>query len=108
MPALIFKGIQGKKLITISKVLVDELEEVIKCPRDYFSLEVVETKFIKDGCYVEGSPMVEVSWFHRGQEIQDKTAKIITKNINDIGYKCVDVVFRTLEEKNYYENGEHF
>ena len=108
MPLLKFKAREGRKLITVSKNLIDELEALIKCPRSYFSLEVVESKFIKDGAYVEGSPIVEVAWFDRGQDVQDEAAKIITKNINSIGYKDVDVIFTALEEKKYYENGEHF
>lgn len=52
--------------------------------------------------------MVDVFWFDRGQEIQDKAAKIITKHINSIGYKSVDVIFHPLDKMKYYENGEHF
>ncbi|GEM_PF-6829067 len=40
--------------------------------------------------------------------MQDKIAEIITRHINYIGYKSVDVIFYNLEEKRYYENGKHF
>lgn len=108
MPALKFKSIEGKKLITISKVLIDELEGLLKCPRSYFTLEVIESRFIQDGSYVEGNPMIEVAWFDRGQEIQDEAAEIITRNINSIGYKDVDIIFTMLDKSKYYENGVHF
>lgn len=108
MPALKLKAINEKKALTISKELIDELQELIQCPRDYFSIEVTQSKFIMDGKFVGGPPMVEVFWFDRGQEVQDSAAKIITKYINSIGYKNVDVIFHTLDVKNYYENGEHF
>lgn len=108
MPALKLKAIDAKKALTISKVLIDELQELIQCPRDYFSIEVTQSKFIMDGKFVGGPQTVDVFWFDRGQDVQDKVAKIITKHINSIGYKSVDVVFHTLEEKKYYENGEHF
>jgi len=52
--------------------------------------------------------MVEVAWFDRGQEIQDETARIITKYINLAGYENVDVIFFPLNKSNYYENGSHF
>lgn len=108
MPSLKLKSIETKKACSISTALIDELQELLQCPRDYFNIEVVQSIFIKDGEFTEGYPMVEVSWFDRGQEIQDKAAKIITKYINSIGYENVDVIFHTLEESRYYENGEHF
>lgn len=108
MPALRLKSIQGKKACTISKELIDELQELIQCPREYFSIEVDPSLFIIDGEFVEGSPVVEVFWFDRGQEIQDKAAKIITKSVNSIGYISVDVIFHYLDKSRYYENGEHF
>lgn len=108
MPALRLKSIDAKKALAMSKDLVDELQELIQCPRDYFSIELVQSLFIFDGEFVEGPPEVDVFWFDRGQEVQDKTAKIITKYINSMGYKSVDVIFHSLEESKYYENGEHF
>ncbi len=108
MPALKLKSIDPKKAITISKILIDELQETIKCPRDYFTIELIQSQFIIDGGYVDGSPVVEISWFDRGQETQDKVAKIITKHINSIGYENVDIIFNILENSRYYENGEHF
>lgn len=108
MPALKLKAIDAQKVLTISKELIDELQEIIQCPRDYFSIEVVQSTFIMDGAFVLGPASVDVLWFDRGQDIQNKTAKAITKYIQAIGYENIDVVFYPLEERKYYENGEHF
>lgn len=108
MPALKLKAIDENKALSISKQLIDELQELIQCPREYFSIELVKSKFIMDGMFVEGPQMVDVFWFDRGQEVQDKAAKIITKHINSIGYKNVDIIFHSLDKDKYYENGEHF
>lgn len=108
MPALKFKGIEVEKLRSSSKGLVDELEQLLQCPRSYFTLEVTQSIFVRDGELVEGSPVVEVAWFDRGQQVQDEAAKIITKYVNVMGYKEVDVIFLNLEKNRYYENGEHF
>jgi hypothetical protein len=108
MPALKLKAINEKKALTISKELIDELQELIQCPRDYFSIEVTQSKFVMDGKFVGGFPMVDVFWFDRGQEVQDNAAKIITKYIQSVGYKSVDVIFHNLDKMKYYENGEHF
>jgi hypothetical protein len=108
MPALRFRAIDMNKALTISKSMIDDLQELIQCPREYFSMEVVNSSFIMDEKVVEGLPVVEVLWFDRGQDIQDKAAMIITKYINQLGYNNVDVIFQSLEKNRYYENGEHF
>ena len=108
MPMLKFKAIETKDVCSISKELIDELQELIQCPRDYFSISVDKSEYVRDGEIVKGEPIVEVSWFDRGQEIQDKAAKIITKYVNLVGYPSLDVIFFVLNESRYYENGEHF
>lgn len=108
MPMLKFKAIETESVCKISKKLIDELQDLIQCPRDYFSLAIDKSVYINDGEIVKGEPIVEVSWFDRGQEVQDKAAKIITKYVNLAGYQNVDVIFFVLDESKYYENGEHF
>lgn len=108
MPILKLKSIEAQKACAVSKALINELQELLQCPRDYFTIEIIQSKFIADGEFVQGPAMVEVSWFDRGQEVQDTAAKIITKHINSAGYKNVDVIFHPLEKSRYYENGEHF
>lgn len=108
MPILKFKAMEPEKICIMSKALIDDLEELIKCPRSYFTLEAIQALFISEGKFVNGNPAVEVSWFDRGQEVQDKAAKIVTKHVNSIGYKDVDVIFTSLDKNKYYENGEHF
>ena len=108
MPELKIKGVEIKEVCSISKELVDELQKLIQCPRSYFTLECVNSTFVLDGECVSTHPTIEVSWFDRGQELQDKTAKVITKYINYLGYKEADIIFNLLEKKRYYENGEHF
>ncbi len=108
MPLLRLRAIEPNKICLMSKELVDELQQLLQCPRDYFTLEAINSIFIRDGEFAAGSPVVEVSWFDRGQEIQDKAAKIITQHVQSIGYNNVDVIFIALDEKKYYENGIHF
>lgn len=108
MPALKFKSIAAEKIRIISKKLIDELEELLKCPRSYFSLEISQSIYVKDGDFAPGNPVVEVAWFDREQELQDKAAKIITRYVNSIGINEVDVIFIELNKNRYYENGEHF
>ena len=91
----------------MSKELIDELQQVIGCPRDYFTLEVLPTLFILDGEEDKGRPFIQINWFERGQEVQDKVAKVINRHARSVGYEA-EVFFTVLNENRYYENGEHY
>lgn len=107
MPHIMIKGMKVVEVQRISKPLLDELEVIIDCPREYFTLEVQETHFIIEGEVVDKDPFVQINWFDRGQEVQDKTAIAITNHINSAGYKQVELFFTILERNKYYENGTH-
>lgn len=108
MPQIIIRGVDAEKVKTISGRLVDELTEVIGCPRDYFTVELLNTTFFADGKVVEGTPFVQVNWFDRGQGVQDKTAEVIDRHIRGTGYTQIDIFFVVLQEAKYYENGQHY
>ena len=91
----------------ISKQMIEELEMIVGCPKEYFTVEVQETSFVIDGDDIKKDPFVQVNWFDRGQEVQDKTAKAITEHICGAGYGNVEIFFTILERNNYYENGKH-
>jgi hypothetical protein len=108
MPFIRFRGVKKETVATISKNMVDELQGIIDCPREYFALEVLNSEFIQDGREVKGNSFVEVAWFERGQEVKDSAAKCITRYLMGEGIENVDVVFITYVKDSYYENGEHF
>jgi Zn-finger nucleic acid-binding protein len=108
MPQLKIQGVEVNDICKISVGMVQEMQELLQCPKSYFTLECINSTYIMDGEIVKVCPTVEVAWFDRGQEVQDTMAKIVTKYIHSAGYKDVDVIFSVLEENKYYENGEHF
>ena len=108
MPQLIFKGLPGKDVQAFSTALVDELEQIVGCPRDYFTLEVPASTYYFDGQRTAATPLVQVNWFERGQDVQDRTAEAITRHIRLAGHAQVDVFFIPLQELRHYENGVHF
>ncbi len=109
MPHLRFRGVEKEKVKEISRVLVDQLAEIVGCPRDWFTLECIDTEFIFDGEESRGYPFVEVLWFDRGQEAKNRAATAVTHAIKS-KYPTEDtcVIFTNLNEKDYYENGNHF
>lgn len=108
MPQIIIKGMGIDKVKTISTALVDELQGIIECPRDYFTIEVVDSTFIMDEKEIVISPLVQVKWFDRGQEVQDKAANVICRWITSSGYSHVEIFFTVLEKNKYYENMTHY
>lgn len=108
MPQLIIRGVEVQPIKKISKNLIDELQEIIGCPRDYFTLEIVPTISIMDGVECTGRTFVQVNWFERGQDIQDKVAQSIDCNLRSVGYEQAEVFFTVLQENRYYENGTHY
>lgn len=107
MPMLKIRGIEEREVLEISEELIDELEEIIECPRDYFTIELIKSTYVMDGKVVNAPSIVEVEWFNRGQDVQNEVAKIITKYLRN-NRECLDVIFTNLSTNNYYENGEHF
>lgn len=107
MPMLRIRGIEEIQIKTMSTVLVDELATLVGCPRDYFTLELVQSTYFFDGEIVPQQPLVEVLWFDRGQDIQDQVAKCIVKYLQ-VDAAGLEVYFIPLQQKNYYENGEHY
>ena len=106
MPHIIIKGMSIVDVQKISKQMLDELEIIIDCPKEYFTLEVVESTFIVDGERASKNPFVQINWFDRGDEVQDKTAAAITEHICSVGYSNVELFFVVLERTKYYENGK--
>lgn len=108
MPHIRFRGMEKEQIKSLSREMVDELQRIIGCPREYFVLEHIDSTFFMDGEEVKPLPFIEVHWFDRGQEVRDKTAKCITAHVKAQGVRNVDVAFCNFEKNCYYENGEHF
>lgn len=109
MPQIKIRGVKAEEVCKISENMIDELVEAVKCPRDYFEIECIKSLAIRNGQISEVYPFVEVAWFDRGQEIQDKVAKIITDNMRkNLNVENMDLAFIVFEKEKYYENGEHF
>lgn len=109
MPHLRFRGLEKNELLEISSNILEDISELTSTPKDHFTMEYIESIFIFDG-KENGNryPFVSVDWFARGEEMMEKTARIITNAIKKYGYEDVAVYFTDLEKARYYENGEHF
>jgi hypothetical protein len=108
MPQIKIRGIDFNDVCKISQQMVNQLEKIVGCSRNDFTIECLQSTYVMNGKIVKGYPFIEVAWFDRGQNVQDRVAQSITKLVQQVGYPDVDVIFTVLDKNKYYENGEHF
>ncbi|CAM4323139.1 DUF1904 domain-containing protein [Vibrio agarivorans] len=110
MPHLRFRAIEPAMVQELSTPLADQLQPLMNCPREDFTFEHIPAAFFFDGKPSTAYPFVEVLWFDRGQETQDKVALILTEQVRHVLGKDVDVavIFTALNAASYYDNGEHY
>lgn len=109
MPHLRFRGVDEETLCAISQSLVDQLAALISSSRDNFTLELLTNPFVFDGLRVTPEPMVQVLWFPRPQEVQDRFAQLITEALRQQGEtRDIAVFFMALTPSAYYDNGVHY
>lgn len=111
MPHLRFRAVEFDHVKSLSTKLVDELEPLMVCPREDFTLEHISTTFIFDGEVSDAYPFVEVLWFDRGLDVQDKVAQSITAAVRaelEDPELNVAVIFTALTPSAYYDNGSHY
>ena len=111
MPHLRVRAFDIFRLKKISSTLIDKLYPIMQCPPADFTIEYIPSEFVGPN---KPYPMVEVLWFNRGQDVQDKSAAIITKLVQaeldggDEMNKDVAVIFQPLSPDTYYDNGTHY
>lgn len=109
MPHIRFRAVTADHVQSLSQSLTESLAQTMSTSPENFSFELVSTQFFEGGKPISSYPFVEVSWFARSQEVQDQSARLITEQIKKlIPNGDVVVVFHVLQQKSYYENGEHF
>lgn len=109
MPHIRIRSITAEEAQRLSLTLVPELANLVQAPEDHFTLELVATSYFAQGQVTPGSPFVEILWFARSQELQNKAAKLVSESLRAVTQaEDVVVVFHELKRSAYYENGEHF
>ena len=111
MPRFVFKNIPVEDVKKLSKELVTKSAQIIECPEDWITFEHVENKiFFQQKEVTTHSIFLEISWFKRRQDVQDKLATYLYDALNSFynQEKEITLIFNTLEEANYYEDGKNF
>ena len=108
MPHLLFRGFTVDEVKQASTPLATELAHICECEEDNFFFEVLPTTSIIQGEITKGYPFLEIAWFDRGVEIQDKIVQAVTTYFLNAGLEEIEIVFVTYDARNYYYNGKHF
>jgi hypothetical protein len=102
MPQLTVRGIHIQTMAAISHLLVKELAMVCGCGTDNFTIDCLHLTSVFDGQIADTYPFVEVAWFERGFDVQDRFAEVLTRHIRLAGIAEVEVAFKVYREDSYY------
>jgi hypothetical protein len=108
MPRLTTHAIPLEVVRRASAALIDDLETLLRIPREHFAIEVREDPSVAEGRVIPGHPFVEVQLFDRGPEVEDAVARTITRHLQGAGCPNLDLYLARLERPRYYEDGEPF
>lgn len=109
MPHLRFRALPQKSVEEISLESLATLSELVGTPQENFTFELINTTYFSQGEVTQGDPFVEVLWFPRSLDIQDRTAQYLTDLLKKkTPAKDIIVVFTTLTPRAYYENSQSF
>lgn len=110
MPHFRMRAVEPQTVQLLSKTLIDDLETIMKSPREDFTFEYIYSTFYHEGEVSEAYPFVEILWFDRGQEVQDIVAKIVTERVKEVAGLALNVavIFTALKPNEYYDNAQHY
>lgn len=110
MPHFRFRAVESQTVKSLSKTLIDDLEDLMKSPRGDFTFEYIHTDFYHEGAVNSAYPFVEILWFDRGQDVKNRVAEVVTQQVREqIGADVdVAVIFTALTPDSYYDNAEHY
>lgn len=108
MPQIIVKGVKEEEVKKLSMECSPKLGEMCDCPSDWFVFDYIESKFFDETGLIKHWPVVQVWWFERPQEVQDKFAKCLNDYFVELGYTGSQISFHIFDENSYYEEGQHF
>lgn len=108
MPQIIVKGINEEQCCALAKTAAPQLAEICGCPADWFVFDLVPSKFFNADGATCHYPVVQVWWFRRTEDVQDKVAQCLHSTLADMDFCDDQISFHLFEERNYYENGESF
>ena len=108
MPQIIVKGTKPEETKQLAINTATQLGEIVDCPADWSVFEHRESRFFDFSGEIPHWPVVQVWWFARPQQVQDKVAKLLNNYFVSLGYPGSQISFHIFEYESYYEEGNNF
>lgn len=108
MPQLTIRGIDAEIVAKASEILPPKLANIMNCPEDYFTFDIIETRSFKNGVESPTYPFILILWFERGRTVRDVSAGTVTEVFKELGVDDLEVAFVPSDPAAYYGNGESF
>ena len=108
MPQLIIKGLKPCEYRPFAKESRPELSRIVECPEDWFTFDYQLSAMYTSGGAVESFPVLQIWWFERPKDVQDRVAVYLDEALKKRGYRNSQISFHIFREEDYYEDGRHF
>lgn len=109
MPHIRFRAVEERHVKSLSASLRKPLADAVATTEDNFTFELIPSQFYFAGQPSPADPFVEVLWFSRPKEVQQKVADILTAQVKaETGSADVAVVFTSILQADYFWNGKPF
>ncbi|MEG1781822.1 MAG: DUF1904 family protein, partial [Oscillospiraceae bacterium] len=85
-----------------------KLSKICDCPADWFVFDYIHSDFFDQSGAIPHFPVLQIWWFKRPQEVQNKVALELDSLLKAMGHTATQISFHIYEESSYYEDGEHY
>ena len=100
MPRIKVENVPKVLMSVIAPDLVKNFAEAVQCPEEWVTVADSGVTV-----YTSGYPVVDIVWFERPKEIQDKAAEAVAKWLESAGYKRFEIYFHIQDQKRVYSVG---
>lgn len=105
MPQFTVRGVSAMTMSQVTKCLTPDLAKIMACPEDYFTYDCISSQSFYGGHSVPTAPFIEILWFDRGREVQDKVAQAVNQAFTAAGVKELELCFKPVQKCDYYADG---
>lgn len=106
MPQIIIKGMTEEQCAEFSVKTAPDLATICNCPSDWFIFDLIHSRFFDGDGRVKHCPVIQVWWFERPMDIQDRVVNLLHRQLENMGFHCDQISFHIFEHDRYYEGAE--
>lgn len=108
MPRVTIHGVSFQAAKSLGMAIKKNLVSCDEIKPEHVQVQFLQTIALTHVEEEEWLPMIDILWFGRSQEVQDKVAEMLTQLFWKMGFENLQVTFQTIAENCFYENGQHY